>query len=238
MNKSQKMRTAARKNRNNNLKKRIAKILSWPWRACCALWNWLKSIDVIGMINLTLLVVIIILFLSLIFNFVRCDKCASSNTLNKNNTVATVNKQLTVGSGKVINRDFKTTLPVKSDKKTNIKPKIKTVGVAKPQVIKELSLPAEELPKQTLSGDVIVDNYPSSPVLSNGVKINGNLFIQNMRKYTIPCDAKINGHLFIRNVSHLDFCGKFKVNGNVYVNRGSAFGAIPEGAKINGQIIL
>ena len=250
MNKSQKMKKAARKNRNNSLKKRIVKIISWPWRACCALWNWfkricrtvwnwLKSIDIIGMINLTLLVVIIILFLSLIFNFVRCNKCASYKVSNRNNNVSIVEKQTnTTDSRKVVKRTFKTTLPIRSDKQTNIKPKIKTVGVAKPQVVKELSLPAKELPQQVLSGDVIVDNYPSSPVLSNGVKINGNLFIQNMRKYTIPCDAKINGHLFIRNVSHLNFCGKFKVNGNVYVNRGSAFGAIPQDAQITGQIIL
>lgn len=237
MNKSQKMKMAARKNRTNNIKKRIVKIITWPWRACCALWNWLKSIDIVGMINLTLLLVIIVLFSALTVNFMRGDSAMANGSAQYcANNVA--KKQPTADSRKVTKRLFKTTLPVQADKQTSIKPKIKTVGVAKPTVVVEQSLPAAELPQQVLSGDVIVDNYPSSPILSNGVKINGNLFIQNMRKYTIPCDAKINGHLFIRNVSHLNFCGKFKVNGNVYVNRGSAFGAIPADAKINGQIIL
>ena len=89
-----------------------------------------------------------------------------------------------------------------------------------------------------MNGDIIVDINPSSPILSNGVKVNGNLYIQNMRKYTIPCEAKINGHLFIRNVNKVRFCGKFTVNGNIYVNRESSFGAIPEDATIKGQIIL
>jgi len=133
-----------------------------------------------------------------------------------------------------------TVLPVKVDEadKNIVRPQIRTVGVEKPEIVAELATPAAELPQQVLSGDVIVEHASYSPVLSNGVKIDGNLFIQNMRKYTIPCDAKINGHLFIRNVQKLNFCGKFKVNGNVYVNRESSFGAFPEGTKINGQIIL
>ena len=94
------------------------------------------------------------------------------------------------------------------------------------------------MPQQVLAGDVIVERAPNSPILSNGAKIDGNLFIQNMHKYTMPCDVKINGHLFIRNVQKVNFCGKFKVNGNVYVNRESSFGPFPEGTKINGQIIL
>ena len=131
-------------------------------------------------------------------------------------------------------------LPVRVEDadKNIVRPQIRTIGVDKPEIVTELATPASELPQQVLSGDVIVERAPYSPVLSNGVKINGNLFIQNMRKYTMPCDAKINGHLFIRNVQKLSFCGKFKVNGNVYVNRESAFGPFPEGTKINGQIVL
>ena len=238
MDKKQKIKKAARKTRWNNIKKRIARIISWPWRACCAVWRWLKSIDVIGMINLTLLLVIIVLFGALSVNFMRGERAFADITNRQNDVTMVKNTQKTADSRKVVKRTFKTSLPIRTDKQTNIKPKIKTVGVKKPEIVKELSFPANELPKQILSGDVIVDNYPSSPVLSNGVKINGNLIIQNVRKYTIPCDAKINGHLVVRNVERLNFCGKFKVNGNIYVNRGSSFGAIPDGAKINGQIIL
>lgn len=241
MNKSQKMKSATRKANANNIKKRIVKIITWPWRVCCAVWNWLKSIDVVGMINLTLLVVIIVLFSALIHSFVSHDNCKVVKNTNRSDNAVFASKQSSKAADnstlRVGKRVFKTTLPIRADKQTNIKPKIKTVGVSKPQVVAEMSLPAKELPKQILSGDVIVDNYPSSPILSNGVKINGNLIVQNMRKYTIPCDAKINGHLFVRN-ARIDFCGKFTVNGNIYVNRGSSFGALPEDAKINGQIVF
>ena len=245
-NKSKKINRATRQTKWELFKYRVKRIITFPWRVCCAIWNWLKSIDVVGMINLTLLVIIILLFTSLIVDFVRCRRCPATRVVNtpeevvvvsgKRESVNVANKQ--DDGRKVTKRVFNTTLPLKADKKTNIKPKLKTVGVAKPEIVKEASFAADELPQQTLSGDVIVDISPASPILSNGVKVNGNLIIQNMRRYTLPCDAKINGHLFIRNVERLYFCGSFTVNGNIYVNRQSSFGALPNGTKINGQIIL
>ena len=255
--KTQKIKKATRKTRWGNFKKWCKKVIlfpiraiKWLWRLICricrAIWNWLKSIDIIGMINLTLLVAIIVLFLSLISNFVCCKKYSAGN----NNTQSTnqvvdkwaTQKQQSNDNRRVVKRKYTnaTVLPVKVDvaDKNVVRPQIRTVGVEKPEIVTELATPAAELPQQVLSGDVIVERAPYSPVLSNGVKINGNLFIQNMRKYTMPCDAKINGHLFVRNVQKLSFCGKFKVNGNVYVNRESSFGPFPEGTKINGQIIL
>ena len=239
MNKSKKTTYVARQTGWGKFKYWVKRVITFPWRVLCAIWRWLKSIDVVGMINLTLLVVIIVLFTSLIIDFVRFNKCSSVNTVRTDKEVVTVTKNDTVGNNrKMTKHSFNTTLPLKADKKTNITPKIKTVGVSKPQVVRETSLPSDELPQQTLFGDVIVDVNPKSPILSNGAKINGNLIIQNMRKYTLPCGTKINGHLFIRNVERLYFCGGFTVNGNIYVNRQSSFGALPQDAKINGQIIL
>lgn len=245
MNKTQKIKRATYKTQNKTLVYWIKKILLFPWRVikavwrficrvCKAIWNWLKSIDVVGMVNLTLLVVIIILFSALIIDFVRCSKCP--RTSNDDNTMVVENNK--AHSRKVVKRGFTTTLPVNVDKKSKVSPKIKTVGVDKPQVVTESVLTEEEVPQQNLSGNVIVDVQPNSPILYNGVKINGNLIIQNMRKYTLPCGTKINGHLFIRNVTKLYFCGEFTVNGNIYVNRQSSFGPLPNGTKINGQIIL
>lgn len=256
MNKSQKMKKATRNTRKQNKKQWFKKIILFPWKVCkkvwswtvaackfvwrllcrifSAIWNWLKSIDIIGMINLTLLVAIIVLFSSLIADFVCCNKCSKSN-VNKSNVVA-VSKN--TDSRKVVQRKFSTNLPVKVDAQTNIKPKIKTIGLKKPQVIRELSVPANELKPQNLSGDVIVDVHPSAPTLQNGVYINGNLFIQNVNKYTLPCGATINGNLFVRNVARLNFCGDFTVKGNIYVNRESSFGPIPDNARIDGNVIL
>ena len=246
MTKPQKMKKAAHNVRLHNVKQTLKKIILFPWelckkiwrfvcRICNKIWNWVKSIDIVGMINLTLLVAIIVLFTSLIINFTQCN----NNTVT-NNTA----KQQIVDNRKVVQRNDKVakkpalTLPIKANAKTGIKPQIKTIGVKKPVVVKEASLPAKVLPQQNLTGDIIVDLYPSAPVLSNGVKINGNLFIQNMRKYTLPCDARINGNLFIRNVDKLRFCGKFTVKGNIYVSPRSSFGPIPSNARIDGNVIL
>ena len=244
MNKTQKMKKATHKAQNKTVGHWIGEIVLFPWRVlksvwrficrvCRAVWNWLKSIDVVGMINLTLLAVIIILFIAQIMNFVRCHKCANVNKTE----VATI-ENIDSNNRRVVKRTFNTTLPLKAETKTNITPKLKTVGVAKPVVVPGLSLPAEELPQQKLNGNIVVDVAPISPVLIHGAKINGNLIIQNMRKYTLPCGVKINGHLFVRNVEKLYFCGEFTVNGNIYVNRQSSFGPLPDGTKINGQIIF
>ena len=252
MNKSQKMKMAARKNRKKTFWGVVKNIILFPWRVikaiwrlivriCRAFWNWLKSINVVGMINLTLLVAIIVLFACLISNVVCCNK--SLHVAKKNGNVVVTNDSYVsrkrTDNRKVVNREnTKTVLPVKVDSQSGITPKIKVVGVKKPIVDENLSKPASELPKQNLYGDVIVDMYPGAPVLSNGVNINGNLFVQNMRKYTLPCDAKISGHLYVRNVQKLVFCGPFEVRGNIYVTRQSSFGPIPRNAYVGGQLML
>ena len=247
MNKSQKMKNASRKARNKNIMQWVKKIVLFPVRVCQSIWKWIKSIDVVGMVNLTLLVAIIVLFSALVSDFIKCDNGVKMNRVNNNNVVNVskpvannnkIAKSKQSDSRRVIKRTFKTTLPLQADKQTGITPKIKTVGVKKPVLVKEMSFPSNELPKQDLYGDVIVDIYKDAPVLSNGVKVNGNLYIQNMRKYTLPCDAKIEGNLFIRNVDKLSFCGAFTVKGNIYVNRQSSFGPIPRNARVGGQIIL
>ena len=230
MNKAQKMKNATRKTRKHAFWNKVKKVILFPvkllkkiWnfivRMCTALWRWLKSIDIVGMINLTLLVAIIVLFTSLIVDVVCCKKHVV-NTAKNNNVVVTetaMKKSNKVDNRKVVQRKFNTALPLKADKETGITPKIKVVGVKKPVVVKQIS---------------------DSPILSNGVNINGNLFVQNLRKYTLPCDAKISGHLFIRNVERLNFCGKFTVKGNIYVNRQSSFGPLPKQARIGGQVVL
>ena len=249
MNKTQKMKNATRNTRKRNIKQWLKKVILFPWelckkawrficRVCTAIWNWLKSIDIVGMVNLTLLVAIIVLFTSLILGFNKSNNNTVATVAKTNNVVVANKKSANKDNRKVVQRRFNTALPLKVSADTGIKPQIKTVGVKKPVVVKGISLPAKELPKQKLTGDVIVDMYPSAPVLSNGVKVDGNLFIQNMRKYTLPCDAKIRGNLFIRNVDKLSFCGKFTVQGNIYVSPRSSFGPIPSDARIDGNVIL
>ena len=158
MKKSQKLNRAVRRTRWENFKYRLKRIITFPWRVCCAIWNWLKQIDIVGMINLTLLVLIILLFSSLIVDLVRYRKCSVYNSIRSGNNITAVAKNDSgADSRRIVKRTFNTTLPIKADKKTNITPKVKTIGVAKPQVVKETSLPASELPKQSFSGNIVIE---------------------------------------------------------------------------------
>ena len=207
MDKSLKMKKAARNTRAQNIKRIAKKIILFPgelckklWRFICrickAFWNWLKSINIVGMINLALLVAIIVLFTSLIINFKQCN--------NQNTKLANAGKSQVVDTRKVVQRNNKLaakkvpTLPVAVNAKTGIKPQIKTIGVKKPVVVKQISLPAAKLPQQNLTGDVIVDLYPSAPVLSNGVKIQGNIIAMeqcdlfaNLSKYDMILQDRV-----------------------------------------------
>ena len=91
---------------------------------------------------------------------------------------------------------------------------------------------------ETMYGDVIIESRGDAKLLNNGTQINGNLYLQNMRKYVLPCDIKITGNMFIRDVTMLQFCGDFEITGNIYVSPRSSFGPIPRTARLGGQVIL
>lgn len=246
MNKSQKMKRAMRKARKEMIKQWFKNAIAWIKstckniknyivRQCNAFWNWLKKIDVVGMVNLTLVAAIVVLLVSLVADF-GCRKTVKvNNSADANNMIVANSKN----APKVVNRQYNTTLPLRADAQTGLKPQLRVAGKnQKPMIVKATSVPQQELKQQNLSGDIIVEMGAHSPVLSNGVNIEGNLFIQNMRKYTLPCGATINGNLFIRNVEKLNFCGEFTVTGNIYVNRQSSFGPIPSNAHLGGQVML
>ena len=87
-------------------------------------------------------------------------------------------------------------------------------------------------------GDIIIESREEAIVLKNGAHIRGNLYLQNMYKYVLPCDIKIEGNLFLRDLNMLHFCGRFTITGNIYVTPNSSFGPIPRDAYLGGQIIL
>ena len=87
-------------------------------------------------------------------------------------------------------------------------------------------------------GDVIIDSRGAAAMLQNGSEIDGNLYLENMRKYVLPCDIKITGNMFVRDVNMLQFCGDFEITGNIYVSPRSSFGPIPRTAHLGGQVIL
>ena len=57
---------------------RVWSIVCWPFRklalACKIVWNWIRNLELVGLLNLTLLVAIIVLFTMLIIDLLGCRK--------------------------------------------------------------------------------------------------------------------------------------------------------------------
>lgn len=207
----------------------------WLARQLRRLWAWICGINVIGLINTALLVAIIVLFSMLIIDI-------TNSVSNKKVIIADVpaiavkpsRPQVTVTNASApkylaAQARNKQTLPIKRDPVTR-KYTGRTISVAE----RTKGRPAQK----KLMGDVFVDRNPVSPVLAQGAHIRGNLYLQDMHKYTLPCGIRIDGNLFLRDVGMLQFCGDFVVTGNIYVSHRSAFGPIPRTAHVGGQIIL
>ena len=215
-------------------------IISWPirviGRALTAFWQWVRCLDLIGLINLTLLVAIIVLFSMLILDLVGCRKrtvvvvaaepvqtATAQKITEKPNTsikVAEKTDNVKVYESKVAHE--KITLPLKKKATSCQSDKIAAVRSGNP----------------VMHGTIIIDGELPGEKLSYGVRVNGNVYLQNMRRYTLPCNVYIDGDLYLRNVGMLKFCGGFTVTGNIYVTPNSSFGPIPGTARLGGQVIL
>lgn len=215
----------------------VVRALRWLFvRMPRAVWNWICSIEIAGLSNLAMLLLIIVLFSILIGQTLgpRCDKRTNQTTATRTPQITSTmpkdnveiiddNATPATESQQIIVPERKTTiiLPLKSRPASPLFRK-----VSEPTAITKID------------GDVTIDGERIGNRLGGQTKINGNLILQNMRGFTLPCGIKINGNLIIRNVRTLNFCGSFVLNGDIYVSSDSSFGPIPQSARINGQIIF
>ena len=208
-----------------------AAILSWIWELLVwilgAVWAWICNINLVGLINLALLIAIIVLCSLLIISILNNRKSvffqnASANFVNS------------VPVETVQPKKSEIPLPIRRDAKTGeMKTTINVV-------------PAAPCNNPTLRpqgdgrvyGDVIIESRGERTMLKSGTHIRGNLYLQRMHKYVLPCNVVVEGNLFLRDVHLLQFCGPFTVTGNIYVSPKSSFGPIPYNARIGGQVIL
>lgn len=225
------------KRKTNTFWGRVRNIVCWPFRmianAMRRLWAWIRSIDLIGLVNLTLLIAIIVLFSMLIIDIVGCNKKSVVIVADAPAIAVVPERPQVTMTDEAAPRSVRAeqpTLPLKRDVKTR-KYVSRTITVAHSDEVRAAA------PRQ-LNGDVIIDRRGGSPVLADGVQVNGNLYLQNMRKYTLPCGTVVRGNLFLRDVEMLQFCGDFTVTGNIYVSPRSSFGPIPRTARLGGQVIL
>ncbi len=217
---------------------RVRAIIAWPFRmigrALRRVWSWICAIDLIGLINLTLLFAIIVLAALFIIDVVNCRR-APKIVIAQQPVVAQTVHATPAPSARRTPVKQVASLPVKRDASRKYVAQPVNVVAAKPcgVCVRQTARTAD-----TMYGDVIIDSRGAAKMLRNGDKIRGNLYLQNMRKYTLPCGVRIEGNLFLRDVNMVQFCGEFTVTGNIYVSPKSSFGPIPRTARLGGQVIL
>lgn len=216
----------------------ITAILSWIWDLLVwvlrTIWAWLCGINLIGLINLALLIAIIVLCSLLIISIMNNRKSIFFNNATANNlnrvpveAVNTTAKDNSATDNKNI------PLPIRRDARGDMQKPINVVP-AKPCDNPALRPQGDG----RIYGDVIIESRGERIMLRNGTRIRGNLYLQRMHKYVLPCNVVIEGNVFLRDVNLLQFCGPFTVTGNIYVSPRSSFGPIPYNARVGGQIIL
>ena len=247
MPKKQQMKNANKRIKNvnktakNTFWGRVWNIICWPCRmivrACKWIWQKLCEMNVVGIANATLLIAIIVLFSMLIVDFVNYNKKPTvilRTDVTQIPVVSTDVRDVVARPVKPVTK----TLPMKVSSKTGeyINEPINVVKTTPcKQLINQVARVKQE---NKLMGDIVVDTRRATKIITHNTRIQGNLYLQNMRKYTLPCNVRIQGNLFLRDVNKLQFCGKFTVTGNIYVNPKSSFGPIPSNAVLGGQVIL
>lgn len=226
---------SGRKNKKTkSLKKfwqRVCRVISWPFRmigrALRWFWAWICGVNLIGMVNVTLLVAIIVLFTMLILDVCGCYR----------KPVVIVSEpsapQVTISE-----RNSPVTLPLANQAGTS-EHRVKSINVVKnnPTAVRIATRPIACHKNQVL-GNTVIDGRTAGVVLKENTVVQGNLYLQNMNKFTLPCNVRIEGHLFLRDMGLLQFCGQFTVTGNIYVSPRSSFGPLPKTARIGGHLIF
>ncbi|MBP5485728.1 MAG: hypothetical protein J6Y07_03420 [Alphaproteobacteria bacterium] len=203
----------------------VCAICSWIWDGIIEIirkiWKWLCGINLVGLINLALLVAIIVLFSMLIINVTNYRRSPIVITTNEKE----VTVETKTGQKKVIQP-----MPIKNNETTtNVTQTLDSYNNV---------ATARATSDKKIYGDIIIESREDAIILKNGAHVRGNVYLQHMYKYVLPCDIKIEGNLFLRDLNMLHFCGRFDITGNIYVTPNSSFGPIPRDAYLGGQIIL
>lgn len=242
--KNTKRKPATKKNKRPSFWGRVWGVICWPFRKIAQLarrlWAWVKTLDLIALANLALLVAIIVLFSMLIIDIVGCRKKPVVVIAEPVPVVQQANTAQSATTRKISQR--KPVLPLKQNAvKNQVATERAPMAVNVVPVKKcEVEIAKKQIARQNnkFYGDVIIDSRGAGRMLGNGAMVKGNLYLQNMRKYTLPCDIRVDGNLFLRDVNMLQFCGDFVVTGNIYVSPRSSFGPIPKNARLGGQVVL
>ena len=228
--------------KQKNFLERAWEIICWPfkkvWSWLCIFWNWVAGINLVALLNLALLLSIIILFTLLIIDLRKSANASDSEIIMQRDApiVETKKDEPKPLDNRTVTPRKTTSLPIKRDAVTK-KPMSAPIQVAQVRE-NQVAIKQVAIQDKTVYGNTVIDHHDMTNVLPNGAHIRGDLYIQDLRKYTLPCDIVIDGNLFLRDVNLLNFCGDFTVRGNIYVSPRSSFGPVPSTARIGGQVLL
>ncbi|MCL1785800.1 MAG: hypothetical protein FWG39_01450 [Alphaproteobacteria bacterium] len=216
-------------------------------------WNLVRGINIVGLGNCALLLSIIIMFSILIGRVWNAGPraIATDNTPAAWNRTGPAPRPVTmdVPANVVVsarNDTLTVTLPLQKIVRTGVQsgniaaPAARRIAQPRHQYYPARKNVSKQLVANVwISGDKIVDGAGTGgSSLKPGAKIRGNLFLQNHRKYTLPCGIYVDGDLYLRNIGLLRFCDDFTVTGNIYVSSNSSFGPIPRTARLGGRVIF
>ena len=204
----------------------IGRAIRWTWDTLCAVCSWIWSclceINLVGLINAALLVAIIVLCSMLILDILKYRRAPV--------IVSGVAQKVPVEYTK-----SKREIPLPMHRNTK-KNELPVANIVPTTPSDDPTLRPDD--NGNLYGDIIIESRGEAIMIKNGAHIHGNLYLQRMHKYVLPCNVTIDGSLYLRDLHALHFCGAFNVRGNIYVSPRSSFGPIPRDAKVGGQVIL
>jgi hypothetical protein len=205
-------------------------VRAWRWikRQAGRFWSWVKR-DRLVAFNILLLALLCAMLIFMLSQ-VRCRNDKSAPAAQPAASQRAASRSVYQGRPTIV-------------VSRNSEPLVRAKVSAQKQrsVQKVITLPIKrEIPvaKKAISGTIVIDGRGRNIKLPPMASISGDLFLQNLRTYTLPCGTRINGDLYLRNVALLKFCGCFEVVGNIYVSRSSSFGPIPKDAYLGGQIVF
>jgi hypothetical protein len=207
-------------------------------------WRYLRGLDKLAYLNIALLALLCAMFCAMYVRIDTVKKRSARNAAGYTLTERTGVYDLTQRA----RRPNRPTVVVVSRRAVESPaPKIKRIGAPTMAArVRTITLPIRpgavraEMPaaRKTVHGNIVIDGRGRNTAISPMTTVNGNLYLQNLGAWTLPCGTRVNGHLFVRDVKWLKFCGCFDVRGNIYVSANSAFGAIPRDASLGGRIIF
>jgi hypothetical protein len=224
-----------------NQKKPNFFVRAWRWvkRSASAFWRRLRALDAMAFFNILLLALVVAMLLVMLGN-IRGQSARKRGAERPSGQILIINDRASAGWTRrptvVVSRNGAVMVErtAAADRRAAKKSARNQISITLPLKKKSVPVARTVLPKSVMIDGRAARGAGLRPMTT----INGDLYLQNMSRYTLPCGIRVNGNLFLRNVRLMKFCGGFEVKGNIYVSSNSSFGPIPRNAYLGGQVVF